>query len=1061
LFLNYQNKMSENGESKEGAYEDPPLNVDEDIQRLSEENTTSAESNTSSNTIPRGTSNAEVQNLNDEHSVDRTIQQSASSDGEGPSLMEDNDHIQAARMNDARRQEVHEKAGVTGGITVPFSVTQDRRDVPANLSGGRPDPSLEKNRITGPPGAAMPGAVAVDMAGFSGSQGQRSMGHAMYPIADDNLAASGDEDVGPRPSTPPPQAAARPRTSRDGDHSPTKLDSPPHSPDAESRSRRHPRPRRRAAEETKQEEERSLNTAEQSAIQQPELVVGLAPPPPMEDANTVGDIEANISRPNASGDLAENANMPRAIEAELVTDENGMDVEAERMRFRTLAEQNTQERFLANAVTAEAKVIDEEEEKRRTRKWKRYTIILFSALVVIIVIIVVNVVLNERAEAYAIGTTCESALKITDSAYASFTGDTEPKEGNYDGFCQIGYEGGFGQWYSLAGQGSRIVASTCKTNRTAEADTQILVFSQACGDTLTCVGGIDELCGQHGSVAWYAENGADYWLLVRSKRASFASTYTLTVESIESNGDCVSASEYNFSVGEVFGSTRGLNVTSDELFCGPESQQPSPSAWYRIEGDGNVKCAATTTDEEIGFPVVASVFSNECSDLKCHGYEQSGIAWKTNAGTPYYLSVQGVAPNSTGDFLLHVRDAPDNSICEAASELLMGNKTSGTTAGACPVETPVCQGNLESESKDRRTDKQSGVWFKVTGNGNLMEALSCDTSPNSVDIQLSLFSTVDDCGSLQCQGAEVEPCGSSGRGKRLSWWSVDGHDYRVLVESSTPANFSLELRDVVPSVPDSCSDAIYLLVDETSFEVGSTFGASPDTAAFLPCLASQDPGVFYRVNGTGSSMKASTCIPGTNQLTNITILTGDCGALQCVDDFQIANCDEQRSLASWNSNRGQEYIIHVSGDGMDNSARFALTVASGALGAAHDYCYNAESLTLGEIVSGTTENSTLDEVAPCKEPLTSAGVWYMFNGGQGGSATASLCHDQTDFDTQLRVYSGNCTSLQCVAFNDDSCNTKSAVTWSAAPDTDYYILVSGFEGQTGKYAISMSLSGDA
>merc|ERR1712137_681972 len=56
----------------------------------------------------------------------------------------------------------------------------------------------------------------------------------------------------------------------------------------------------------------------------------------------------------------------------------------------------------------------------------------------------------------------------------------------------------------------------------------------------------------------------------------------------------------------------------------------------------------------------------------------------------------------------------------------------------------------------------------------------------------------------------------------------------------------------------------------------------------------------------------------------------------------------------------------------------------------------------------------------------------------------------------------SCTNMQCLMSNDDACNSKgSTITFSSAPDTTYYISVSGVNGATGNYELIVSTTGSA
>lgn len=110
-------------------------------------------------------------------------------------------------------------------------------------------------------------------------------------------------------------------------------------------------------------------------------------------------------------------------------------------------------------------------------------------------------------------------------------------------------------------------------------------------------------------------------------------------------------------------------------------------------------------------------------------------------------------------------------------------------------------------------------------------------------------------------------------------------------------------------------------------------------------------------------MIASTCHQGTSQPTNITLLSGDCNELVCVDDAETRTCDGIHSIASWQSIKGQEYLIHVSGGLIEGQERFVLSVEDGTVGVRNNFCSGAIPLDLGQSKKGSTASpsATLDD----------------------------------------------------------------------------------------------------
>lgn len=127
------------------------------------------------------------------------------------------------------------------------------------------------------------------------------------------------------------------------------------------------------------------------------------------------------------------------------------------------------------------------------------------------------------------------------------------------------------------------------------------------------------------------------------------------------------------------------------------------------------------------------------------------------------------------------------------------------------------------------------------------------------------------------------------------------------------------------------------------------------------------------------------------------------------------------------------------------------------IGPAHaqgDECSGATVITCGQSVSGNTSGFDDDNAPFCGTGNgTGGGVWFRFT-GNGQSVTASLC--SSNFDTSIRVYSGSCNSLNCVAGNNDACGTRSQVTWMSQAGVTYRILVHGFGSATGSFTLTMN-----
>lgn len=122
---------------------------------------------------------------------------------------------------------------------------------------------------------------------------------------------------------------------------------------------------------------------------------------------------------------------------------------------------------------------------------------------------------------------------------------------------------------------------------------------------------------------------------------------------------------------------------------------------------------------------------------------------------------------------------------------------------------------------------------------------------------------------------------------------------------------------------------------------------------------------------------------------------------------------------------------------------------------AGDFCTNAITLPCGSSVAGSTVNAMVENNLPfCVTPVEAPGMWYTFI-GDGKNVIIQTCSG-TNYDTKLNAYSGSCSELICVTGNDDFCNTGSTITFATTNGTQYFILVQGWDGETGNYNITRS-----
>jgi len=135
---------------------------------------------------------------------------------------------------------------------------------------------------------------------------------------------------------------------------------------------------------------------------------------------------------------------------------------------------------------------------------------------------------------------------------------------------------------------------------------------------------------------------------------------------------------------------------------------------------------------------------------------------------------------------------------------------------------------------------------------------------------------------------------------------------------------------------------------------------------------------------------------------------------------------------------------------------------------ANNDCSNATPILCGGVFDGLTSCATatpgLEDCAGDNEGQQAPEVWFTVQ-GTGGAIEITTCSPDTDYDTYINVYTGSCGSLTCFAGNDDSgtweenpsdtytsCDpegTQSYVQWISDLGVDYYIAISGWNGNDG------------
>eukprot|EP00339_Tiarina_fusa_P012669 CAMPEP_0117085010 /NCGR_PEP_ID=MMETSP0472-20121206/59804_1 /TAXON_ID=693140 ORGANISM="Tiarina fusus, Strain LIS" /NCGR_SAMPLE_ID=MMETSP0472 /ASSEMBLY_ACC=CAM_ASM_000603 /LENGTH=2345 /DNA_ID=CAMNT_0004814179 /DNA_START=233 /DNA_END=7270 /DNA_ORIENTATION=- len=217
-------------------------------------------------------------------------------------------------------------------------------------------------------------------------------------------------------------------------------------------------------------------------------------------------------------------------------------------------------------------------------------------------------------------------------------------------------------WYSIAGTGSEVTASTC--NSVTNYDSALSVYTSFDGTCreIGCETYNDDACGSTTSeVTWFAAPGLTYFIRVHGY-GSGAGNFGLRVSGDASGDHCATAiTAIPFSA--YSGSTAGASADGLVSRCGDATAVVANGVWYSVMGTGFPLVASTC--EGANFDTQISVFVGfGCNDLDCvdgndqHCGDQSLVEFETISGVPYYILVHGYLDDA-GDFTLSIYSNDD------------------------------------------------------------------------------------------------------------------------------------------------------------------------------------------------------------------------------------------------------------------------------------------------------------------------------------------------------------------------------------------------------------------
>ncbi|MDX2175442.1 MAG: hypothetical protein SF028_03120 [Candidatus Sumerlaeia bacterium] len=443
--------------------------------------------------------------------------------------------------------------------------------------------------------------------------------------------------------------------------------------------------------------------------------------------------------------------------------------------------------------------------------------------------------------------------------------------------------------------------------------------------------------------------------------------------------------------------------------------------WYTFTTASATRVLVTTCDPSTNFDTEISVYEGGCGLLSCVAYDDNGcddvegasrVEFDATAATTYLVLVHGT---ETGEFILSVSDE-QLTACDPTGMMVCGGGTvSGNTFGQ-PINYFDC---------DDADTFSSAFWYTFTGTGEPIRVSTCNPGTD-YDTRLAVYEATN-CAMPICVAENDDAdCGIEGLGSEILFPSELGTEYYIAVYGfdGDTGNFELSLEcGVEPPTggADPC-DAIGISCGD-SF-TGNNLDSDPN---FISCFESdfEDVGaVWFEFQGTGAPVTFSTCSQFTNFDTVITVFDGNCEELSCVDFSDDSDCSGPEGVQSEVTIFTEDdatYYIAIHGANSEEGGNFELTVSCDGPPppGPGEVCGTALPIACDSFVSGNTENG-LPAAFDCGgEEWAEIPRWYTFV-GDGQVATLSTCHPDTDFDTVISVFTGDCGEPLCIDSNNDA-----------------------------------------
>ncbi len=513
-------------------------------------------------------------------------------------------------------------------------------------------------------------------------------------------------------------------------------------------------------------------------------------------------------------------------------------------------------------------------------------------------------------------------------------------------------------------------------------------------------------------------------------------------------------------------STPGQTTTFDVCIGTP----PAPPA-----NDECVDAIALTVNPDFNCGTVTSATIESAtasgeSDTACGGTEDDDV-WFTFVATQteHTIDLINVA-NGTTDLYHSLWEGT----CGSLVNLLCSDPNSSTATGLTIGNTYTLRVYTWTGTAGQTTtfDVCIGSTPPPPANDDCVNAIAATVNPFGDCSAITSFDTVSATNS-----GSVGSCEGSAGGELDVWFTfaTDAASDAINIEVTSGTPGSVEV-----AIYDACGGTEVACVAGLSAGLNTITGLTPSTSYVLQVW-----------NETFSSGAYDLCLSYPPLCTPVNVVSStvvdDCPNTQFFVEVVIDDLGDDNSEFSDGTNTyplalgtntvgpftpGMGATLTVV-DTVNSDCNVALGTFTSACAPANDDFANAFAINCGDTVSGDTTNATLDEddapdtatvEADSPADTDSPNVWYSFL-GTGQDVFLDTCAPlNTDFDTEILIFTGTSGNLTLIDDAYDECGFadgyKAQTTFTAEAGIMYWISVEGYNsGDTGAFEMSVTCTG--